>query len=57
MAVHAYSPNTWEAEVWRLLWVVGQPELHTEFQVELVYIARPYIQVEIESGKTPNLIQ
>lgn len=54
MVAHAYSLNTWEAEVWGLPWVVGQPELHTEFQVRLVYIARPCIEVEIESEKLPT---
>lgn len=54
MVAHAYSLNTWEAEVWGLLWVVGQPELHPEFQVRLVYIARPCIEVEIVKNSQLN---
>ena len=40
MVVQFYNPSTWEAEAGGVLWVLGQPGLHSKFQFNRDYIVR-----------------
>ena len=42
--VHAFNPNTYEAEVGGFLWVRGQPGLHSKFQNSQDYIEKPCLK-------------
>ena len=49
---HAFYPSTREAEA---LWVQGQPDLHSKFQVSQDYVVRPCLKSN--SGGTRELAQ
>lgn len=51
MLAHAF-PRTWEAEVGRVLWVWGQPGLHSKFQANQGYIVRHSFQKQNPSVGT-----
>ena len=44
VVVHTFNPGIWEAEAnTDLLWIWGQPDLHSEFQARQGYIFRVHI--------------
>lgn len=50
VVANACSPSMWEVEAGELLWVWGQPELHSKFLSSLGYSdVRPYLQKEKKS--------
>lgn len=57
IVAHACKPRSWEADTGGSLWVSGDPQLHSKFNIKLNYRAIPYLKNRTNKQKKETHLQ